>query len=133
MGRKSTDKGKAGERELANVINDLTGLTLRRKLGASRDGGSDLEGLDGWSIECKRTKVSAIPAWWEQTCEQAAADGDKPVLMYRLDGKRGWRTIFLMADAGVPCAADLWCETTIGTFLDVAGFIQPEEDPNGSN
>lgn len=86
-GGASRNKGKAGERELAALLAQVTGHDVRRRV-RQHDGDSDLEGLPGWSIECKRY-ASASPAlvatWWAQACRQARRTSTLPVLLYRLD------------------------------------------------
>ena len=94
-GGASRNKGKAGERELATLLAQVTGHDVRRRV-RQHDGDSDLEGLPGWSIECKRY-ASASPAlvavWWAQACRQARRTGTLPVLLYRLD--RGqWQAVW---------------------------------------
>lgn len=50
----SKRKGDFAERELAFLLSDLLGVTIRRKLGAGRkDDEGDLEGIPGWTIEAK--------------------------------------------------------------------------------
>ena len=45
-------KGATGEREAAHILSDLLGKIVKRKLGAARDGGSDID-IQGYSIEVK--------------------------------------------------------------------------------
>jgi Holliday junction resolvase len=89
------DKGKVGERELAALLTELTGHDVRRRV-RQHEGDSDLEGLPGWSVECKRYR-SAAPAdvsrWWAQAAAQASREGTWPVLFYRLD-KHRWRCVW---------------------------------------
>jgi hypothetical protein len=99
MGRMSRTKGQDGERELALLLAELTGHDVRRRV-RQHDGDSDLEGVPGWSIECKRY-ASAKPGhiygmWWPQALEQASATRTLPVLFYRLD--RGFWTAVWCAD-----------------------------------
>ena len=50
----SKRKGDKAELELARILADLLGMKVRRKLGAGRrDDEGDLEGIPGWTIECK--------------------------------------------------------------------------------
>jgi Holliday junction resolvase len=47
-------KGNAAERELAKILTDELGVTVRRKLGAGRlDDEGDLEGLRDTTVEVK--------------------------------------------------------------------------------
>jgi hypothetical protein len=86
-------KGQAGERELAAEIHAATGWDVRRRV-RQHDGDSDLEGVPGWSVECKRharATSSDVRAWWAQAVSQAG--DDKPVLFYRLD-RCEWRAVW---------------------------------------
>jgi hypothetical protein len=73
MGAMSRTKGKAGEREIAALIRDLTGWDVRRRV-RQHDGDSDLMGVPGWSIEVKRHARATradLASWWQQTVDQA--------------------------------------------------------------
>lgn len=91
----SRNKGKAGERELARLLADLTGHDVRRRV-RQHDGDDDLVGVPGWSIEAKRYK-NAPPAlvaqWWAQAVEQSRSTNTLPVLFYRAD-RAGWRVVW---------------------------------------
>ena len=91
----SRNKGAAGEREVAKIIDDLLGVKVQRNLDQWRAGGYDLTGLEGWAIEVKRAKKPLLTAWWAQTIEQAKAHQLKPVLWYRLDNQK-WRVVVPM-------------------------------------
>jgi hypothetical protein len=88
MGKMQREKGKAGERELARLLTQLTGKDVRRRV-RQHDSDSDLVGLEPWSIECKRAKVLKLPQWWAQTVAQQGEDG-WPVLMWRKDQTTQW-------------------------------------------
>ena len=50
----SKSKGDRAEREIAAILSDHFGVTVRRKLGAGRtDDEGDLEGIPGWCLEVK--------------------------------------------------------------------------------
>ena len=91
----SRNKGAAGEREVARIIDDLLGVKVERNLDQWRAGGYDLVGLAGWAIEVKRAKKPLLNAWWAQTLEQARINELKPVLWYRLDNQK-WRVVVPM-------------------------------------
>ncbi len=95
MGAMQRTKGSSGEREAAALLAQLTGFDIRRRV-RQHDGDSDLEGLPGWSIECKRyaqASASVVAGWWAQACRQARKTGTLPMLVYRLD--RGqWLTVW---------------------------------------
>jgi hypothetical protein len=94
MSGASRTKGKAGERELAALLRTITGQDVQRRV-RQHDGDSDLLGVDGHSVECKRYS-SATPAlvarWWQQTIAQAEP-GTRPLLFYRVN-RRPWRAVW---------------------------------------
>jgi Holliday junction resolvase len=95
MSAMQRNKGHAGERELAALLHELTGRNVRRRV-RQHDGDDDLEGLPGWSIECKRHRCAApadVVGWWRQTVNQADRGKAWPVLFYRLD-RQGWRCVW---------------------------------------
>lgn len=95
MSAMQRNKGKSGERELAGILAELTGYNVRRRV-RNDELDSDLVGIPGWSIECKRHKSathSDISGWWEQAVAQAAKEQALPVLFYRLD-RQEWRAVF---------------------------------------
>ena len=96
-GRKSRDKGKRGERELAGVFQLLFGIDARR--GVQYCGGAEspdvITDFADIHVEVKRTeKLSLYPAM-----EQAMADaGEKiPVVCHRRNGKE-WLAIIRLGD-----------------------------------
>jgi len=76
----SRSKGAAGEREFAGLISDYLGIEVKRKLGAARDGGDDIE-LGPYSIEVKRQERLSVPAWWRQCTSNAGEQ--EPLLAMR--------------------------------------------------
>lgn len=87
MGRMSREKGKRGERELANTLKEH-GFDARRGqqfCGASGD--ADVIGLPGIHIEVKRTESLSLYS----ALEQAEADARKdeiPVVFHRRNHKK---------------------------------------------
>lgn len=107
MSAMSRTKGKAGERELAGLLRDLTGWDVQR-LVRQHDGDSDLLGVPGWAVEVKRRKAAGradIGRWWLQTVEQAT--GALPVLFFRLD-RDCWRAVWPLATCLTEQTADCW-------------------------
>lgn len=88
MGKRSRNKGAAGERELIRMLHEYLGDIVQpsRNLNQCRDGGTgaDVAGIPGWAVECKRG-ARYLSSWWRQTIEQAG--DDLPALAYRLDRK----------------------------------------------
>ena len=112
MAKNSRKKGKSGELELANLINDQLGQKyLIRNLDQTRDGGHDLDidqrihehddshigqRLESMAIEVKRhhtCKPADIRQWWGQAVMQAERKKALPVLFYRGD-RENWRCMF---------------------------------------
>ena len=96
MGKTSRDKGKRGEREVAELLRDH-GIPARR--GVQYAGGADspdVIGLEGVHIEVKRTETLRLyPA-----LEQALAErkpGDIATVWHR-PNSRPWAVIMFAAD-----------------------------------
>ena len=86
MGKKSREKGKRGERELAKKLNELFNVKARR--GRQYKGSPespDVHAFDGIHIECKRTEKFNAYAALEQAGDDA---GDAvPVVMHKRNYK----------------------------------------------
>lgn len=92
-------KGKAGEREAADVLTGYIGHLfiaaghpvpeLSRNLQQTREGGYDIDGLPWLAIEVKRVESEFQPAWWAQVMK-ARRPGQAAVVMYRRN-LRPWR------------------------------------------
>jgi hypothetical protein len=95
MGLMQRRKGQVGEREIAHLLSDLIGTNVER-LVRQHDGDSDLGGLPGWSVEVKRAKAPYVSTWWKQTMVQAALADRRPVLFYRIDGRK-WRAVWSLS------------------------------------
>lgn len=48
-------------------------------------GGADIRGVPGWSIEVKHHATPRIAQWWEQTIDDTP-DGDQPMLVWHQPG-----------------------------------------------
>jgi Holliday junction resolvase len=96
MGRMSREKGKRGEREVAQLLRDH-GIPARR--GVQYQGGPDspdVTGMDGYHIEVKRSARLSLYAALEQAMEERK-DGDVPVVFHRAN-QRGWVVVMNAAD-----------------------------------
>jgi Holliday junction resolvase len=89
-GRTSRNKGAAAERELATMLSDQLGVTIKRKLGQARDGGDDIT-IGKYRIEVKRREALRLDDWCKQV-EAASGAGDVPVVAYRRNGQP-WRVV----------------------------------------
>ena len=103
-GKYSRDKGARGERELFSLLQDELGITIKRNLSQTQDGGADTTDLPGFSLEVKNHKETTLGSrekWWQQTLEQSDSD-NKPVLAYRLSGyakEKAWRFVMAAHDS----------------------------------
>ena len=107
-------KGATAENELAGVIGELLGISLKRQLGQERDGGADIR-LGRAHIQVKRCETLAIPAWWRQAVADAG-DG-LPVLAWR-QSRRPWTfrvPLPAVLDSGIG-ATEPTCDMGIEAF-----------------
>lgn len=80
-------KGAAGEREVCSLIAENWGIRAERNLDQVRDGGCDIP-VPPYRIEVKRrARIGGIYDWYAQA-ERSCADGGRPVVFFRADGKR---------------------------------------------
>lgn len=101
------NKGKTGEREVADAMNYCVYLamtelgypkedcvrgmaTIQRNQIQTAIGGSDLTGCFGLSIEIKRQETLTVETWWRQCIMSAERDNAIPVLIYR-QNKKPWK------------------------------------------
>ncbi|WBF19229.1 hypothetical protein [Halomonas elongata] len=101
MAKASREKGRKAEGEVARLLGEHLGLTLKRRLGQYQAGGHDLDGWDGVCVEVKRHKRATqgdVATWWQQTLEQCAGS-ETPVLAYRADLQQ-WRFVIRPIDWG---------------------------------
>lgn len=127
MSKASRDKGKAGEREAAAILRDITGLDLRRRVRQD-DGDSDLVGIPGWSVEVKRHATAStadVDRWWSQAVAQARWGQTLPLLIYRAD-RQDWRCRWPLSALLAPDA--LWdgAEWSVDTTPQAWGAVWRE-------
>jgi hypothetical protein len=94
MGAGNLTKGKAGEREAAQLLTTITGRPVTRRV-RNHAGDSDLVGLEPWTVEIKRHRSASratVDGWWEQAVRQTPK-GHRPLLLYRVD-RGGWRAVW---------------------------------------
>ncbi len=131
MGAASRRKGASAEREVAQIIESVTGARMRRKLTQYQQSGDcDLEPVDAAAeklfaahyLEIKRRNQMSTcdrDRWWKDLVVSAAAQQLEPVLIFRGD-RESWRVRFLIDPAAQPrnqiaVEADLvaWLEKAI--------------------
>lgn len=118
-GRKSRNKGKAGEREVIQMLQpvvtqvyelfDLEPPRLQRNSLQSDGGGSDIHGLDWMALEVKFCATPAVEQWWAQTIRQAGRNR-VPILFYRTNNQR-WRVV-MFGMLGTPSVSHT-CRVTV--------------------
>lgn len=106
MGKASRDKGKVGEREVANILKDH-GYEARRGVQYQGGPGSpDVVGLPGVHIEVKRTERLKLweavqQAHEERRCDYELGSGqvytEMPVVLHRTNNKP-WVAILPLED-----------------------------------
>ncbi len=109
MGAMQRTKGQTGEREIAGILAELTGYSVKRRV-RQHAGDSDLEGVPGWSVEIKRHASASrgdIRQWWAQAVAQAQRMGALPVLLYRRDRDQ-WRAVWPVAVHLGLQVAEMW-------------------------
>tara|TARA_R100001463_G_scaffold645_1_gene2789 strand:+ start:2084 stop:2473 length:390 start_codon:yes stop_codon:yes gene_type:complete len=115
------NKGRRGEREVIDVIKEMTEVELQVNYSQTYGGGHDLLGGEPYAIEVKRRKSITqgdVRKWWVQTCEQAEKVNLIPCLWYRAD-RQQWQVVLphtskLFPDDDFNCTAtinpELWAK-----------------------
>lgn len=122
-GKFARDKGQRGERAVIAMLQPVVtaayqarGLeapTMARNAMQSRFGGHDVVGLAWLALEIKNQETLHLPAWWEQTKEQATPY-QVPVLFYKV-GRGAWRVrmygrLAICDNRRVKCPVDIAVE-----------------------
>jgi len=96
-GSMSKNKGKTGERELANELTRVLGVEARRGVQFQGGPGSPdvVADLPGIHIECKRTERFRLYEALEQAIEDAG--GNIPVVFHR-QNRRPWVAVIRLDD-----------------------------------
>lgn len=95
-GKASRNKGCRGERELANLLRDQYGYETRRGYVFQHE--SDLVGLPGIHVECKRKERLSVYEAMEQAIEEADKRQDGlPTVFHRRD-RHEWLVIMRLTD-----------------------------------
>ena len=97
MGKTSRDKGKRGEREVAEILRQHGYCNSRRGVQYNgADGSADVVGIDGVHIEVKRTETLRLYESLAQSREDAR-DDEIPTVIHRRNGKP-WVVIMDLED-----------------------------------
>ena len=107
MGANPRTKGASGEREVADMLNDIVDLVrvekglpvlekrdrpFQRNQNQSAVGGDDLTNPYRLSIEVKRQEALSVNTWWKQCLESCARFDNIPILIFKQNRKK-WRII----------------------------------------
>lgn len=84
----SRDKGKRGEREVADFLKEHGFDARRGQQFCGANGDADVVGLPGYHIEVKRTERFDLYGAMEQS-RSDAREGETPVVFHRRN-RRGW-------------------------------------------
>lgn len=87
-GKGARTKGGTGEREIVEILRAHGFEAARRNFRSGADGGGDITGVAGVSIEVKRRERCAIWEWLDQTHHDARPT-DIPLLVFRRN-RSGW-------------------------------------------
>lgn len=82
MGKKSREKGKRGERELAKLLRSYGYSARRGQQYCGANGDADVIGLPGLHIECKWVENLNLSDAMEQS-KRDANQGEIPVVMHK--------------------------------------------------
>ena len=129
---KSRDKGKAGEREVVKMLQELFDgyeFTIERNLlSQARSGGVDIVGLPGLAIEVKRAETLRLADWFKQAQEQAERLNARPVLFYR-QSRQPWRIMTNLTDSTTGITATVVLEWPQARIL-IRAWVEQELERN---
>jgi hypothetical protein len=114
-------KGRRGEREVINEVNDLLGIQLEVNYAQTFGGGHDLLNCPGYAIEVKRRKAitqADIKNWWNQTVRQALKVNLLPCLWFRQD-RADWKV-------AIPCPYSYEKNLFPVEDFNIASIVSPE-------
>lgn len=95
MGKMSRNKGKVGEREIANILKSYGFECRRGQQYCGTETSADVVGLDGIHIECKRVEKLNLKKAMEQA--QRECGENKPCVMHRAN-REEWKVTMLLKD-----------------------------------
>ena len=96
MSINSNQKGKAGEREFANLCREKGFIKARRGQQYSGIEGKDVVGLEGIHIEVKRVERLNLSKAMKQAIEDSS-EGERPIVAHRKN-REEWKVTMLAED-----------------------------------
>ena len=97
MGRASQRKGRAGELELARLLQGY-GYDVQPGRAQSYGATPDLVGLPGVHIECKRNERLNVPEAMAQAVRDAEKFGDGAPAVFHRRNRSGWLVTMRLSD-----------------------------------
>ena len=98
-GRASKNKGKVGERELANILKEHGFNARRNQQYNGAVGDADVVGVPNIHIECKRVESLNLSKAMEQS-KRDARDGEAPMVFHRKN-REPWYVTMTLEDWAV--------------------------------
>lgn len=95
MGKMQREKGKLGEREVANLLKKFGFDGKRTAQYCGKAGTADVTGIDGIHIEVKRQETTKIHEWMKQA-ESDAQENETPCVFHRRNNERWLCTLPLI-------------------------------------
>ncbi len=95
-GKASKNKGKRGERELANLLKEEGYDCKRGQQFCGANGNADVIGLNGIHIECKRVERLNLKEAMNQAISDSK-DGNIPTVFHRANNE-GWKVTMRFED-----------------------------------
>lgn len=120
MGAMQRTKGAAAERQFANMLTDDLGVSIKRTLDQTREGGADIV-LGIFAIQVKHAAKAQIKTWWQQTVTDAHKCKKIPVLAYKIN-RQNWRIRMRMKEV-IGLSADWTFDHQYTEELDYQGFL----------
>lgn len=95
-GKASREKGKRGELELMHILRDFYGYPVRRGYVFQHE--SDLVGLQGVHVECKRKEKINIYTDYKQAVREAQKRSDGVPVVFHRRSNEEWLVIMGLDD-----------------------------------
>lgn len=96
QGKASREKGKRGELELVHLLRDFYGYPVRRGYVFQHE--SDLVGLPGVHVECKRKEKINIYTDYKQAVREAEKRSDGVPVVFHRRSNEDWLVIMGLSD-----------------------------------
>lgn len=99
VGRRNRRRGADLENEIARILTDFLGVTIKRKLGQARDSGNDIT-AGPLVIEAKRRQSLGPMQQWLAQAERATtrSEGEYPVVIAKGDRQQAPVVIMALPD-----------------------------------